>query len=250
MCVKMSRLHLNVLKLQLLKFTANNSVNYPSAQIIPSCMKATPEDNLLFISELHYNFCFVCTSWKKTHFDASSRSVALMLWPCPSLKLVSLPTTTTPSFMVPKAGRQRRVTAEGGDRLSKQMLAERLRKARTGVSLTGFTGHQHGRTQAVSQELGRTLKTHQTAFSVLFKALFFILIHILWYHFECERNTTSSAHYIPVQQSPLPLCRTACSNRARPCLTWLSPASYTCLDIFPRTAATHKRQHTVLTISR
>lgn len=49
---------------------------------------------------------------KMTHFEASSKSVALTLSPSPSSKEVSLPTTTTPPFMVPKAGRQRRVTGE------------------------------------------------------------------------------------------------------------------------------------------
>lgn len=41
-------------------------------------------------------------------------SEALTLVPSPASKTVSLPTTTTPPFMVPKAGRQRRVTVEGG----------------------------------------------------------------------------------------------------------------------------------------
>lgn len=50
-----------------------------------------------------------------THLDASSTSVALIWTPSPSSKEVSLPTTTIPPFIVPKAGRQRRVTVEGGD---------------------------------------------------------------------------------------------------------------------------------------
>lgn len=63
--------------------------------------------------------CFVATrvsvmQSQHTHLDASRISVALTLMPCPASKLVSLPTTTTPPFIVPKAGRQRRVTAEEG----------------------------------------------------------------------------------------------------------------------------------------
>lgn len=63
--------------------------------------------------------CFVATrvsamQSQNTHLDASRTSVALTLTPCPASKLVSLPTTTTPPFNVPKAGRQRRVTAKGG----------------------------------------------------------------------------------------------------------------------------------------
>lgn len=58
-----------------------------------------------------------CLAVKGTHLDASSTSVALILMPCPASKVVSLPTTTTPPFIVPKAGRQRRVTVEGRDDL-------------------------------------------------------------------------------------------------------------------------------------
>ena len=68
---------------------------------------------ILFISFVWiYRIC--CRTVKKTHFDASSTSVALILTPSPESKVVSLPTTTTPPFIVPKAGRQRRVTVEGG----------------------------------------------------------------------------------------------------------------------------------------
>ncbi len=69
--------------------------------------------NVLII--LAYFVCPCVQTVKRTHLDASSTSVALMLKPSPASKVVSLPTTTTPPFIVPKAGRQRRVTVEGGD---------------------------------------------------------------------------------------------------------------------------------------
>lgn len=71
-----------------------------------------------------------CHAVKGTHLDASSTSVALILMPCPASKVVSLPTTTTPPFIVPKAGRQRRVTMEGRDDWFMQRLCSVTKRNR------------------------------------------------------------------------------------------------------------------------
>lgn len=145
-----------------------------------------------------------CLTVKRTHLDASSTSVALMLRPCPASRVVSLPTTTTPPFIVPKAGRQRRVTAEGGHdlliwlclfqlrtetthrhvSLPRGRKSSTFRRRRRRFSLTGFTGHQHGGTQAIPQDLWRTLNDAKQPPISFLKHVCRTLTYTTEYHFK------------------------------------------------------------------
>lgn len=155
--------------------------------------------------------------------------MALTLTPCPSSKLVSLPTTTTPPFIVPRAGRQRRVTdgrRAQGSKLTIPLFSFIQPCHKSQLQLTGFAGHQQGRTQAVLQQLRRTLNRVKRPISdTLPPPKVALLIQI------------KVSEHSPVWQSPPRPCSTACSTRGLPCCpAWLSPVSGGGWGRSPRTA--------------
>lgn len=106
----------------------------------------------------------------------------------------------------------------------------------TSCSLTGFTGHQHGRTQAILQDLGRTLnhvKKHDCKVCFITSSM-----HKMW--------IIKWSQYLPIWRSPLHLYSIVCSiHGLLCCLTWLLPRWGACQDSFPHITG-HKQQHTIM----